>query len=48
VRGAESCAEHLELIEAIAVGDEERAAKAAREHTERTRTAYHRPAAAQP
>lgn len=46
VRGAESCAEHLELIEAIAAGDEERAAKAAREHTERTRTAYHRPTAA--
>jgi DNA-binding GntR family transcriptional regulator len=47
VRGTESCAEHLELIEAIAAGDEERAIKAAREHTERTRTAYHRPAASQ-
>jgi len=42
-RGAESCAEHLEITEAIAVGDEDRAAKAAREHTERTRRAYHRP-----
>src|SRR5215468_7439861 len=43
VRGAESCAEHLEITEAIAAGDEERAAMAAREHTERTRSAYHRP-----
>jgi DNA-binding GntR family transcriptional regulator len=42
-RGAESCAEHLEITEAIAAGDEERAAMAAREHTERTRSAYHRP-----
>jgi len=42
-RGQESCAEHLQLIEAIEAGDEERAAKAARQHTERTRTAYHRP-----
>jgi DNA-binding GntR family transcriptional regulator len=44
VRGPESCAEHLELVGAIEAGDEERAAKAARQHTERTRTAYHRPA----
>jgi DNA-binding GntR family transcriptional regulator len=43
VRGAESCAEHREMIEAVAAGDEERAAKAARQHTERTRTAYHAP-----
>ncbi|MBO0771449.1 MAG: GntR family transcriptional regulator [Actinobacteria bacterium] len=43
MRGAGSSAEHLELVEAIEAGDEERAAKAARDHTERTRTAYHRP-----
>ena len=47
VRGEESCAEHMELVEAIAADDAERAAKATREHTERTRTAYHRPTAAQ-
>ncbi len=44
VRGHESCAEHLDLVEAIECGDEERAALVARKHTERTRTAYHRPA----
>lgn len=43
MRGTESCAEHLDLVEAIAAGDEDRAVKAARQHTERTRTAYHRP-----
>ncbi|MBO0822314.1 MAG: GntR family transcriptional regulator [Actinobacteria bacterium] len=43
MRGPESSAEHLELVEAIAAGDEDRAAKAAREHTERTRSAYHHP-----
>jgi DNA-binding GntR family transcriptional regulator len=42
LRGETSCAEHLELIDAIAAGDEKRAAKAARQHTERTRVAYHR------
>ncbi len=46
MRGPESCAEHLELIDAIEAGDEERAAKAAQFHTERTRTAYHRPGGA--
>lgn len=45
-RGQASCAEHLQLLEAIQARDEERAAKAARHHTERTRTAYHRPASA--
>ena len=45
-RGQESCAEHLQLLDAIEAGDAEGAAKAARQHTERTRTAYHRPAAA--
>jgi DNA-binding GntR family transcriptional regulator len=44
VRGPESCAEHFQLIDAIEAGDEEAAAKAAHSHTERTRTAYHRPA----
>jgi DNA-binding GntR family transcriptional regulator len=48
LRGRGSPAEHLELIEAIEAGDEEAAAKAAREHTERTRTAYHRPGTAKP
>ena len=44
MRAQESCAEHLQLVEAIEAGDEDRAAKAARQHTERTRTAYHHPA----
>lgn len=48
VRGPESCAEHLQLVEAIEAGDEEAAAKAASQHTERTRTAYHRPVRATP
>lgn len=43
-----SSAEHLDLAEAIETGDGERAAKVARRHIERTRTAYHRPAAAAP
>lgn len=47
-RGQESCAEHLQLVEAIEAGDGERAAKAARQHTERTRNAYHRPGAVIP
>lgn len=42
-RGHESSTEHRQLLEAITAGDEEGAAKAARQHTERTRTAYHRP-----
>lgn len=45
LRGQESCAEHLDMVEAIESGDRERAALIARKHTERTRTAYHhRPA----
>ncbi len=42
-RGPESWAEHQQLIEAIEVGDEERAAEIARLHNERTRGAFHRP-----
>ena len=45
LRGHESWAEHAELIDAVAAGDEERAAEEARKHTERTRTAYHQPPA---
>jgi DNA-binding GntR family transcriptional regulator len=44
LRGHESCAEHEGLVDAIEAGDVEQAAKAARGHVERTRTAYHRPA----
>jgi DNA-binding GntR family transcriptional regulator len=44
-RGHESWAEHAELVRAIEAGDEDRAAALARTHTERTRTAYHGPAA---
>jgi DNA-binding GntR family transcriptional regulator len=43
VRGHESWSEHAELLAAIEAGDEDRAAALARVHTERTRTAYHRP-----
>ncbi len=43
LREHDSCAEHMELIDAIKAGDADRAAAAARAHTERTRTAYHRP-----
>jgi DNA-binding GntR family transcriptional regulator len=43
LRGHESCAEHIAMLEAIAEGDGEQAAMIARKHTERTRTAYHRP-----
>jgi DNA-binding GntR family transcriptional regulator len=45
VRGHESCAEHRDMVEAIAAGDAERASSIARKHTERTRAAYHRPPA---
>lgn len=45
-RGHESWSEHAELVAAIEAGDEDRAAALARVHTERTRTAYHRPATA--
>jgi DNA-binding GntR family transcriptional regulator len=37
-----SWAEHQEMIDAIEAGDPERAQLLARQHTERTRTAYHR------
>jgi DNA-binding GntR family transcriptional regulator len=47
-RGHESCAEHLSMVEAIEAGDGDQAAKIARGHVERTRTAYHRPAASLP
>jgi DNA-binding GntR family transcriptional regulator len=40
-RGHESWAEHAELAAAIEAGDEDKAAALARQHTERTRTAYH-------
>jgi DNA-binding GntR family transcriptional regulator len=48
VRGRESWAEHRELIDAVAAGDETLAAGIARQHTERARAAYHRPPAGQP
>jgi DNA-binding GntR family transcriptional regulator len=44
-RGRESWAEHRELIDAVAAGDEERAVGVARRHTERTRAAHHQPPA---
>jgi DNA-binding GntR family transcriptional regulator len=42
-RGHASWAEHAELIDAIEASDPERAQLLARKHTERTRSAYHRP-----
>ncbi len=45
MREHESSAEHLDIVEAVETADAERAAKAARKHIERTRTAYHRPEA---
>jgi DNA-binding GntR family transcriptional regulator len=44
LRGHESCAEHLDMVAALEAGDAQRASSVARKHTERTRTAYHRPA----
>ncbi len=41
VRGKQAWKEHARLIKAIADGDEDRAATIMREHTERTRKAYH-------
>jgi len=41
-RGQESWREHARLIKAIGQGDSELAAQIMREHTERTRTTYHR------
>jgi DNA-binding FadR family transcriptional regulator len=38
----ESCEEHMEIAEAIAAADQERAGKVARAHIERTRMTYHR------
>ncbi|MCW7944142.1 GntR family transcriptional regulator [Streptomyces hygroscopicus] len=40
-RGRQSWAEHRDLIAAIAVGDEQRATRLMREHTEHTRRSYH-------
>jgi len=45
LRGHESWAEHKELIDAVEAGDQARATEIARGHTERTRSAYHRPPA---
>ena len=42
-RGHGSWEEHTELIEAIGAGDPALAREVARQHTERTREAYHRP-----
>jgi DNA-binding GntR family transcriptional regulator len=44
LRGHDSCAEHLDIVAALEAGDAQRASSLAREHTERTRSAYHRPA----
>jgi DNA-binding GntR family transcriptional regulator len=44
MREHESCVEHLAMVEAIEAADGDQAAKVARSHVERTRTAYHRPA----
>jgi len=43
LRGHESCAEHMSMVDAIEASDAEQAAKVARNHVERTRKAYHRP-----
>jgi DNA-binding GntR family transcriptional regulator len=43
LRGHDSCAEHLDMVAALEAGDGQRASSVARKHTERTRTAYHRP-----
>jgi DNA-binding GntR family transcriptional regulator len=43
LRGPESCAEHLDMVAALEVGDAPLASAIARQHTERTRAAYHRP-----
>lgn len=40
-RGRQSWTEHRDLIAAIAVGDEQRATRLMREHTEHTRRSYH-------
>jgi DNA-binding GntR family transcriptional regulator len=48
MRGHESCAEHRDMVEALEAGDRERASSIARKHTERTRTAYHRPGVPSP
>jgi DNA-binding GntR family transcriptional regulator len=44
LRGHDSCAEHLDMVAALEAGDGQRASSVARKHTERTRSAYHRPA----
>jgi DNA-binding GntR family transcriptional regulator len=43
-RGHGSWTEHAEMVDAIEAHDEQRAQQLAREHTERTRSAYHVPA----
>jgi DNA-binding GntR family transcriptional regulator len=42
VRMRDSCAEHRQIAQAIAAGDETHAARAAQVHIEHTRAAYHR------
>jgi DNA-binding GntR family transcriptional regulator len=44
MREHESCIEHLDMADAIEAGDGDQAAKVARSHVERTRSAYHRSA----
>ncbi|MPZ96838.1 MAG: FCD domain-containing protein [Propionibacteriales bacterium] len=48
VRGQASWREHGRIVKAIADGDPDRAAQMMREHTERTRQAYHEAAQSQP
>ena len=43
LRGHDSCAEHVSMVDAIEAGDADQAAEVARDHVERTRKAYHRP-----
>lgn len=45
VRMHDSCTEHRQIAQAVAAGEETRAARAAQVHIEHTRTAYHRNAA---
>ncbi len=46
-RGQASWREHVQVIKAIQAGDDERAAKVMREHTEHTRRSYHESVQAQ-
>jgi len=43
LRGHDSCAEHVSMVDAIEAGDADQAAEVARDHVERTRKAYPRP-----